>query len=113
MPFELAAGPIADFETRFDLDGSHLAVWTLDAAGANVGQLRLLVLDPSARSVAEVDPLSKEPALRGFSLEPGRLGWVQPEGQNGEQSTVKVLAWKGRTFGKVEAAPGGQLVIIR
>jgi hypothetical protein len=113
MPFELARGPLADFETRFDLDGAHLAVWTAEAEGADVGQLRLLVLDPATSTIVEADPLSKEPALRGFSLERGRLGWVQPEGQNGEQSTVKVLAWTGRTFGQIQAAPGGQLIIIR
>ena len=52
-------------------------------------------------------------ALRGFSIDEGRLAWVTPPGQNGNQSSVQVLAWSNDDFGQVQTVPGEQLTIVR
>ena len=51
-------------------------------------------------------------ALKGVSIDTGRLAWVTPPGQDGNQSTVQVLAWANDDFGQVETVPGAQLTIV-
>ena len=115
-PIELAPGPLVDFEAAFDPTGSRLAVWVGDPVDATIGRLRLLVLDPALGAIdAALDPLAAPGvvALRGLSIESGRLGWVSPPGQDGEPSSVQVLAWDGDAFGQIQSAPGGSPQIIR
>lgn len=113
-PFVLAEGPIAAFDARFDPDGQHLGLWTLEGAEDDHGRLQLIVLDPETGSVDQtVEPLQGEPALPGFSINEGRLAWVTPPGQDGRQSSVAVLAWHGREFGHVETIPAQELLVLR
>jgi len=115
-PIELVAGPIADFDARFDPTGTRLAVWVLDAPDASAGRLWLIVLDQAAGAPSSTsDPMAAPgvQALRGFSIESGRLGWITPPGQDGQPSSVQVLAWKGDDFGQVQSLPGGSLQIVR
>jgi hypothetical protein len=113
-PIVLSAGPVADFDAQFDPHGTRLAVWTADPADPKVGQLRLVLLDPSAGGIdATLPPLPPTVALRGFSIEDGRLGWVTPPGQDGEPSTVQILAWLGNEFGKVKTVTGEHPQIVR
>ena len=58
-------------------------------------------------------PLSGEPSLRRFSIEKGRLAWVSPSGQNGQESAVLVLGWEGRNFGEIQTVPAKDLFIVR
>jgi Putative zinc-finger len=112
----LAAGPITDFDLRFDPTGTRLAVWTADPGVTDIGPLRLLVLDPATGAVepaVQALPSSGVVAMRGFSLDDGRLGWVTPPGQNGQSSSIQVLAWKGDAFGTVQTVPGGNPQIVR
>jgi hypothetical protein len=81
-----------------------------------LGPLWLVVLDPVAGAPNEtVQPLPAGGivALRGFSIEEGRLGWVTPPGQDAQPSSVQVLAWQGDDFGKVQTVPGGNPQIVR
>jgi hypothetical protein len=115
-PIELAAGPLTDFDAHFDPSGTRLAVWVGNAADAAIGHLRLLVLDAASGTIdPTIDPLGTPGvmALRGFSIENGRLGWVSPPGQDGQPSSVQVLAWSGDTFGQIQSAPGLDPQIIR
>jgi hypothetical protein len=113
-PVELAAGPITAFEARFDPDGKRLAVWVADASDPTVGTLRLVVLDRDhGRIDARPSPLPSVRALKGVSMDAGRLAWVTPPGQDGNQSTVQVLAWSNDEFGQVQTVPGVQLTIVR
>jgi hypothetical protein len=113
-PTDLATGPITAFDTRFDPSGTRLAVWVADATNPNVGKLRLLVLDQGTGQIdATKNPLPEVLALKGISMDEGRLAWVTPPGQDGNQSTVQVLAWSGDDFGQVETVPGTQLTIVR
>jgi hypothetical protein len=115
-PIELAAGPIADFDARFDGEGTRLAVWVLDSPDSSAGRLWLLALDPDAgavdRDLHPMDPPGVQ-ALRGFTIGTGRLAWATPAGQDGQPSTVQVLAWKGDEFGQVKSVPGGNPQIVR
>ena len=113
-PVELVAGPISAFDARFDPNGTRLAVWVADAADPTVGTLRLVALDHGNGDVnVRVDPLPSVAALKGFSIDEGRLAWVTPPGQDGNQSSVQVLAWSDDDFGQVQTVPGQQLTIIR
>jgi hypothetical protein len=113
---ELAAGPLADFDVRFDPTGTRLAVWTADPADTGRGPLWLLVLDPIAGGPnPTLQPLPSPGivVLRGFALDEGRLGWVTPAGQNGQPSSVQVLAWKDDAFGQIQTVPGSNPQIVR
>ncbi len=113
-PVVLAEAPIAAFDARFDPDGLYLGLWTLEQTADDHGRLQLLVVDPESGTVDEtVQPLQGVPALRGFSIKEGRLAWVTPPGQDGRQSSVAVLAWKGHEFGHVETIPAPELRVLR
>ncbi|HET9682443.1 MAG TPA: hypothetical protein VFP19_10425, partial [Candidatus Limnocylindrales bacterium] len=115
-PVELAPGPIADFDAHFDPTGSRLAVWVLDAPDSSAGRLWLVVLDPAAGRVdPSLQPMAApgQQALRGFTIDSGRLAWATPAGQDGQPSSVHVLAWNGDAFGQVESVPGGNPQIVR
>jgi len=115
-PIELVAGPITVFDARFDPSGTHLAVWVADASDptASVGSLQLIVLDRDhGRLDPRPSPLPSVRALKGVSIDEGRVAWVTPPGQDGNQSTVQVLAWSKDDFGQVETDPGMHLTIVR
>jgi hypothetical protein len=113
-PTELVPGPVAAFRTNFDPTGSHLAVWVGETIDADVGRLNLVVLDPAAGGVdPTVTPLPGVPALRRFSIEKGRLAWVSPSGQDGQDSSVLVLGWSGSEFGEMRAIPAKQMYLVR
>jgi hypothetical protein len=113
-PVDLVAGPISAFDARFDPTGIRLAVWVADASDPTVGTLQLVVLDRAHGRIApNLKPLRSVSALRGFSIDSGRLAWVSPPGQNGNQSVVQVLAWSADTYGQIETLPAGQPFIVR
>jgi hypothetical protein len=104
-------GVKATFEARFSPSGERLAIWIGEALDEEVGRLHLLVLDPETGEVADGSPLQGEPALRRFSIDKGRLAWVTPRGQDGRESIVQVLGWKGDDFGEIETEPGSDLYL--
>jgi hypothetical protein len=113
-PQALLSGPIADFQMTFDPTGTRLAIWIADASDPAVGTLQLIVLDPKSGNVdSSLTPLPGVPAMRGFSIELGRLAWVSPSGQDGAESSVHVLAWSTDTFGEVQTGPARRLFIVR
>jgi hypothetical protein len=113
-PVDLVVGPISAFDARFDPTGIRLAVWVADASDPTVGTLQLVVLDRAHGRIAQdLKPLPSVAALRGFSIDSGRLAWVSPPGQNGNQSVVQVLAWSADTYGQIETQPAGQPFIVR
>lgn len=107
----LVSGAKATFEARFDPTGERLAIWVGETLDEEVGRLHLLGLDRATGAVVDVSPLRGEPALRRFSIDKGRLAWVTPRGQDGRESTVQVLGWKGDEFGEIETEPGSDLYL--
>jgi len=113
-PQALVVGPMADFQMTFDPTGTRLAIWIADKSDPTVGTLQLIVLDPKAGNIdPSLTPLPGVPAMRGFSIELGRLAWVSPSGQDGAESSVHVLAWSTDTFGEVQTGPASHLFIVR
>jgi hypothetical protein len=111
---DLVVGPISAFDARFDPTGIRLAVWVADSSDPTVGTLQLIVLDRARGRISQdLKPLPSVAALRGFSIDSGRLAWVSPPGQNGNQSVVQVLAWSADTYGQIETQPAGQPFIVR
>jgi len=105
--------PIVDFDARFDPTGTRLAVWVADANDPKLGRLQLFVIDPATGLLdSTVEPLPGVPALRGFSIEHNRLAWVTPPGQDGDDSRISVLAWRGNVFGRLESNPGMRIQIV-
>jgi hypothetical protein len=110
----LDVGDVAVFKALFDPEGSRLAIWTSEDPAAEFGRLNLVVLDPETGTVdADLKPLAGEPALRRFSIDKGRLAWVSPRGQDGQESAVQVLGWRGRNFGEIQTIPAKDLFIVR
>ena len=108
----LVSGAKATFEASFDPDGARLAIWVGESLDEKVGRLHLLVLDPATGAVASRSPLQGgAPALRRFSIDKGRLAWVTPRGQDGQESAVQVLGWKGDDFGEIETEPASDLYL--
>lgn len=108
-----ADAPIVDFDARFDPTGTRLAVWVADANDKKLGRLQLFVIDPATGLLdTTVQPLPGVPALRGFSIESNRLAWVTPSGQDGDDSRISVLAWRGNLFGLNESNPDSRIQIV-
>ena len=68
---------------------------------------------PPARSTPRSAPLDGVLALRRFSIDTGRLAWVSPPGQDGQESSVQVLGWSHDDFGEIRTIPSKDLVIVR
>lgn len=107
----LVPGVKAAFEARFDPAGERLAIWVGETLDEKVGRLHLLVIDPETGEVSTDSPLQGAPALRRFALDKGRLAWVTPRGQDGDESAVQVLGWKGHDFGEIRTEPGSDLYL--
>jgi len=113
-PVVLAEGPVSDFDVRFDPTGTRLAVWIRDPENPGIGTLRLVVIDAADGLIdPALDPLPAATALRGFSIDEGRVAWVTPPGQDGESSHVHVLAWTGDEFGQVRSIAADRLFVVR
>ncbi len=96
----LATGPITDWEVRWDDSESVLGVWVTDQGSGSVGRLSLYTIDPGTGLANLNDPtLADAPAYAGFSLQAGRLAWAAPEA--GGDTSVQVLAWQGKTIGRL------------
>ena len=107
-------GPTAAFKAKFDPTGTRLAVWVGEQADAEVGRLHLIVLDATTGApAAGPEPLPGEPALRRFSIDVGRVAWVSPSGQDGQESAVQVLGWTSTEFGEIRTVPGKGLYLVR
>jgi hypothetical protein len=111
-PTPIAVGPTAAFKTMFDPEGARLAVWIQERLADPIGRLRLLVLDPATGALLPDQPLPSTPALSRFSLETGRLAWVSPSGQDGQESAVNVLGWNGDEFGAIQTRSAKDLLIL-
>jgi hypothetical protein len=113
-PVTIVEGQAAAFTSKFDPTGTRLAIWVADDHDTTVGRLYLKVLDPATGAVnPSIAPLPGVPALRRFSIETGRLAWVSPPGQDGQESSVQVLGWSNDDFGEVRTIPSKDLFIVR
>jgi hypothetical protein len=102
------------FKAKFDPSSTRLAIWVGEQHDAEVGRLHLVVLDPETGAVvAGPEPLPGAPALRRFSIDLGRLAWVTPSGQDGQESAVQVLGWSSTAFGEIRTIPAKALYIVR
>jgi hypothetical protein len=108
----IVTSQVEDFVAKFDPDGVRLAVWVGEHAGASDGRLHLVVIEPETGAIAD-QPLPGEPALRRFSIDANRLAWVSPSGQDGHESSLQVLGWRGDVFGQIHSEPAADLLIIR
>ena len=107
----LVPGAKATFEAAFDPDGERIAIWYSEGLEEEVGRLHLLVIDPATGAIDDASPLEGAAALRRFTLEKGRIAWVTPSGQNGQESLVQVLGWKGDDFGEIETEPASDVYL--
>lgn len=113
-PVTVVPGHSAAFKAKFDPTSTRLAIWVGEQENADAGRLHLVVLDPETGAiVAGPEPLPGAPALRRFSIDVGRLAWVTPSGQDGQESTVQVLGWSNTTFGEIRTIPAKALYIVR
>jgi hypothetical protein len=112
-PVAIVRGHSAAFKAKFDPSSTRLAIWVGEQLEAEVGRLHLVVLDPeTGEVVAGPEPLPGAPALRRFSIDVGRLAWVSPSGQDGQESSVQVLGWSSTSFGEIRTIPAKALYIV-
>lgn len=110
----VSAGPIADFDARWDETGSWLAIWIADPIDPELGRLSLLHFDPFTGFVDR--PLGAPQdvtALPGFSIGYGRLAWASPPGQSGEGSRIQIAAWALGEVGAVESVPVVGAIVVQ
>jgi hypothetical protein len=112
-PTPIVPGETGAFKARFDPEGARLAVWVGEEAGDTVGRLHLVVIDAETGAIEPESPLPGVPALGRFSIDIGRLAWVSPPGQDGQESTVQVLGWSDDDFGEIQTIPARDLYIVR
>jgi hypothetical protein len=109
--FELAPGPVRDWDARWDETGTHLAVWIATEGDPRIGDLTLYSVDAGNSRVVT---LKRVAALAGFSIGKGRLAWATPHGQDGQGNRVQVVAWTKDSVGSVESRESTEaLVVIR
>jgi hypothetical protein len=113
----LGDGVVREWDIHWDETGTRFALWIADPVDTAVGTISLHEVD-AERGL--LDPagavLTGVPALPGFSIGDGRLAWATPPGQGGEGSRVVVLAWRGKSAGRVESAAeagSAPLVVIK
>jgi hypothetical protein len=112
-PTTIVPGTTAAFKARFDPTGTRLAVWIDEDATDDLGRLHLLVLDAESGAIdPELAPLPGTPALPRFSIDQGRLAWVSPSGQDGNESAVQVLGWTDDDFGEIKTTGAQDLYIL-
>lgn len=110
----VAAGPIADFDARWDDTGSWLAIWIADPIDPGLGRLSLLHFDPFTGLVDRpVGAPQDVTALPGFSIGLGRLAWASPPGQSGEGSRIQIAAWTSDEVGAVESIPVEGAIVVQ
>lgn len=110
----VAAGPIADFDVRWDDTGSWLAIWIADPVDPGLGRLSLLHFDPaSGRIDRPIGAPQDVTALPGFSIGFGRLAWASPPGQGGEGSRIQIAAWTSDEVGAVESIPVEGAIVVQ
>ena len=111
-PVVVSTGNIAAFKAKFDPSGTRLAIWVGEQVDADIGRLELIVLNSSGGIDPDVAPLRGAPALRRFSIDVGRLAWVSPSGQDGQESAVQVLGWSNFDFGEIRTVPSKDLYLV-
>ena len=110
----VVAGPIADFDARWDETGSWLAIWIADPIDPGLGRLSLLRFDPLTGLIDRPDGAPQEvTALPGFSIGYGRLAWASPPGQGGEGSRIQIAAWTDDQVGAIESIPVEGAIVVQ
>ncbi len=108
----LATGPMTDWEVRWDDTGTVIGVWVTDQGPESVGRLSLYNIDPTTGLADLTDPtLAGAPAYGGFSLRSGRLAWAAPD--EGGDTSVQVLAWQGKTIGRLRLSTLNGANVVR
>ena len=113
-PQIVVAGPIADFDARWDETGSWLAIWIADPIDPGLGRLSLLHFDPLTGLIDRpVGAPQDVTALPGFSIGYGRLAWASPPGQGGEGSRIQIAAWTDDVVGAIESIPVEGAIVVQ
>jgi hypothetical protein len=105
----LAAGPLTDWDARWDETGTHLAVWIATDTASRVGDLTLYSVDPAT---GRIKSLHRVASLAGFSIGKGRLAWATPRGQDGQGSRLQVVAWTKDAVGSIESRESSEVLVV-
>jgi hypothetical protein len=110
-PEVIAKGALAAWQVRWSDDGTAMAVWTVAAGKGSSGRLSLFHVNPSTSIADLANPmLDAVPANPDFSLRNHRLAWTTPT--QGVPQVVEVLAWSGKTIGRVEIPADGSGTVV-
>jgi len=113
-PQVVAAGPIADFDARWDETGSWLAIWIADPVDPGLGRLSLLHFNPFTGQLDRPEGAPQDViAMPGFSIALGRLAWASPPGQGGEGSRIQIAAWTADEVGAIESIPVNGAIVVQ
>jgi hypothetical protein len=105
----LTAGPLTDWDARWDETGTHLAVWVATDTASRVGDLTLYSVDPAS---GRIKSLHRVASLAGFSIGKGRLAWATPRGQDGQGSRLQVVAWTKDAVGSIESRESSEVLVV-
>ena len=109
----IAAGKLADWDARWDGDGTHVAVWIADGTDSTIGRLSLYGVDAFDGRIDLQQPLlDAHVATAGFAISEGKLVWAEPAPDgSADGGTIRMLAWTAEGSGQVESLPGPVIVI--
>jgi len=109
----IAAGPISDWDARWDETGTRLAVWIADQTDPSIGRLSLYAVDQFDGQIDLKKPLvDGRVAKAGYAISKGRLVWAEPAPRSGSgDGRSFVFAWTDKGSGEIEGVPGPVIVI--
>jgi hypothetical protein len=112
----IAAGQMNDWDARWDVTGTKLAVWIADASDPLLGRLSLYEVDPFDGRVDLKKPLvDARMAKAGYSIADGKLVWAEPApvggGSDASDGRILMFAWTDKGSGEIETVPGDVIVV--
>ena len=109
----IAAGTMNDWDARWDLTGTHLAIWIVNPQNPAVGRLSLYAVDSFDGKIDLKAPLLESKlASAGYSISDGKLVWAEPSDDGSPTGgKIQLLAWTDGGVGTVETVTGPVIVI--
>jgi hypothetical protein len=106
-PQVIAKGPIDAWQVRWDEKGTAVAMWV--GSPGHDGKLSLYRVDGATGVPDLANPmLDATAATADFSLRSGRLVWTDPS----TPDVLQVLAWSGKTTGRLQVPADGSGTVV-
>ena len=108
----ISAGRLDDWDARWDVSGTRLAIWIADPGDPATGRLSLYAVDAFDGKIDLKSPLlDSARAVAGYSISSGQLVWAEPPAPGATTGRVQLLAWTSNGVGTVSTVTGPVIVV--